>query len=58
MWSETEMVLIRFTGEDSDINVKTKHPEFDSWQWVGVNELLENIIPFKYKLYSKNNCRI
>lgn len=45
--------LIRFTGEDSDINVKTKHPEFDSWQWVGVNELLENIIPFKYKLYSK-----
>jgi len=45
--------LIRFTGQDSDINVKTKHPEFDSWQWVGFNELLENIIPFKYKLYSK-----
>ena len=45
--------LIRFTGQDSDINVKTKHPEFDSWQWVEVHELLENIIPFKYKLYSK-----
>jgi putative (di)nucleoside polyphosphate hydrolase len=45
--------LIRFTGQDSDINIKTKHPEFDSWRWVEVHELLDNIIPFKYKLYSK-----
>ena len=45
--------LIRFTGQDSDINVKTKHPEFDSWRWMEMHELLDNIIPFKYKLYSR-----
>lgn len=45
--------LIRFNGKDSDINVKTKYPEFDNWQWVAVHKLLENIIPFKYKLYSQ-----
>jgi putative (di)nucleoside polyphosphate hydrolase len=45
--------LIRFTGQDSDINVKTKHPEFDSWRWIEIHELLDNIIPFKHKLYSR-----
>jgi putative (di)nucleoside polyphosphate hydrolase len=45
--------LIRFTGQDSDINVKTQHPEFDSWRWIEISELLDNIIPFKYKLYSR-----
>lgn len=45
--------LIRFTGQDGDININTKHPEFDSWRWMDFNELLDHIIPFKYKLYSK-----
>ncbi len=45
--------LIRFTGQDSDINIKTKHPEFVSWRWMEPHELLDNIIPFKHKLYSK-----
>lgn len=45
--------LIRFTGQDSDINVNTKHPEFDKWKWVEINDLLNHIIPFKHTLYSK-----
>lgn len=45
--------LIRFTGEDSDININTKHPEFDSWRWIEIKDLLDNVIPFKHKLYSK-----
>ena len=43
--------LIRFTGKDSDINVKTLHPEFDQWKWVKFDELLTHVIPFKLKLY-------
>jgi putative (di)nucleoside polyphosphate hydrolase len=43
--------LIRFTGKDSDINVKTLHPEFDQWKWVNFDELLTDVIPFKLKLY-------
>jgi putative (di)nucleoside polyphosphate hydrolase len=43
--------LIKFTGEDGDINVETDHPEFEDWRWVDLVELPEIIIPFKRKLY-------
>jgi putative (di)nucleoside polyphosphate hydrolase len=45
--------LIRFIGKDSDININTKHPEFDQWKWVNYKELLLNILPFKIKLYKQ-----
>ena len=45
--------LIKFTGEDSDINIDTEHPEFDQWKWVEFKELLFDIIPFKLKLYKQ-----
>lgn len=45
--------LIRFTGEDSDINITTEIPEFDQWKWVDFKELLSDIIPFKLKLYKQ-----
>lgn len=45
--------LIRFTGADEDINIKTKNPEFDNWKWVNFDQLLADIIPFKLKLYKQ-----
>jgi putative (di)nucleoside polyphosphate hydrolase len=45
--------LIRFTGTDGDINIKTTHPEFDNWKWVNFDQLLADIIPFKLKLYKQ-----
>lgn len=45
--------LIRFTGEDSDINIQTKEPEFEDWKWVSLQDLLNDIIPFKLKLYKQ-----
>lgn len=45
--------LIRFFGKDSDIDIKTKHPEFDQWKWVNLDDLLTDIIPFKLKLYKQ-----
>ncbi len=45
--------LIRFLGEDSEIDIQTTVPEFDDWRWVEFDELLENIIPFKHALYQK-----
>jgi hypothetical protein len=43
--------VMRFTGEDSDINLATEHPEFDAWKWVPVEELPELIVSFKRQLY-------
>ncbi|HTH29516.1 MAG TPA: RNA pyrophosphohydrolase [Sphingobium sp.] len=43
--------LARFLGQDSDINIATDHPEFDAWQWVPADSLVNLIVPFKKQLY-------
>lgn len=43
--------LIRFTGEDKDININAHTPEFSEWRWASFLELPDIIIPFKRKLY-------
>ena len=45
--------LCRFLGEDRDVNIATKHPEFDAWKWVQPAQLPDLIVPFKRELYRK-----
>ena len=45
--------IVRFTGEESEINLKTKHPEFIEWKWVNPESLPKIIVDFKKKLYEK-----
>lgn len=46
-------LLLRFLGEDGDIRIETEHPEFDRWQWMPADALLENIVPFKRQVYAE-----
>ena len=48
---EQKWFLMRFLGEDRDIDLNTHHPEFDAWQWVAPSDLLKLIVPFKRGLY-------
>ena len=43
--------LMRFSGQDSEINIATEHPEFSHWRWLAADELVENIVPFKRDVY-------
>jgi len=43
--------VMRFTGNDADINLATAHPEFDAWRWVMPEQLPALIVPFKRQLY-------
>lgn len=43
--------VMRFQGNDSDINVATEHPEFTAWKWVPAGELVDIIVSFKRRLY-------
>ena len=43
--------LMRFTGEDSDVQIETAHPEFRAWKWAEPESLPELIVPFKKGLY-------
>jgi putative (di)nucleoside polyphosphate hydrolase len=42
---------MRFTGQDSDINLETEHPEFKTWKWVEPSDLPRLIVPFKRQVY-------
>ncbi|MGE0659137.1 MAG: RNA pyrophosphohydrolase [Reyranellaceae bacterium] len=42
---------MRFTGQDDDINIATKHPEFSRWQWAAADSIVSLIVPFKRDLY-------
>src|ERR1700728_2217554 len=39
--------VVQFTGDDSDINLATEHPEFNAWKWVPVTELPDLVVSFK-----------
>lgn len=44
-------LLLRFLGNDSEINIDTDHPEFDRWQWMTPDALVDAIVPFKRDVY-------
>lgn len=43
--------VMRFLGQDSEINIETDHPEFLEWKWVDMQSLPTLIVPFKRDLY-------
>src|SRR3546814_2233421 len=43
--------LMRFMGEDSDVDIHTDHQEFRAWKWAGLDEIEKLIVPFKRALY-------
>ena len=45
--------IMRFTGDKSEINIKTKHPEFLDWKWIDLENLTEIAVPFKLEVYKK-----
>lgn len=46
-------LLVRFNGNDDDINIATEQPEFDEWRWLPAEELVANIVPFKRDVYAR-----
>ena len=45
--------VMKFTGKNNEINIKTKNPEFLDWKWVKASELPNLAVNFKVKLYKK-----
>ena len=45
--------ILKFTGTDDEINLKTSHPEFIEWKWVSPDTLPNIIVDFKKNLYKK-----
>tara|TARA_B100000530_G_scaffold34124_1_gene19882 strand:- start:11 stop:487 length:477 start_codon:yes stop_codon:yes gene_type:complete len=43
--------LMKFNGEDNEINIKTKHPEFLEWKWVELDKITDLVVDFKLHVY-------
>ncbi len=45
--------LMRYLGEDNEINIKTKNPEFLDWKWVDLKEITKLVVGFKLHVYQE-----
>ena len=45
--------ITKFIGDDKEINLNTKNPEFIDWKWVFPDELPHVIVDFKKKMYEE-----
>ena len=45
--------VMKFEGEDQEINVNTNSPEFLDWKWVNPSELPKIVVNFKVDIYKK-----
>ena len=43
--------VVRFLGNDDEINVATNNPEFIEWKWVDIEKLPKLIVIFKKHVY-------
>ena len=45
--------IMRFNGNDKEINIKTKKPEFFEWKWIDIKDLTNVVVHFKLEVYKK-----
>ena len=45
--------LMRFTGDDNEININTKNPEFIDWKWIELDLITDFVVDFKHHVYEE-----
>ena len=45
--------VMKFIGQDNEINLKTKHPEFFEWKWVKLDKITDIVVDFKLNVYKE-----
>ena len=45
--------IMKFVGDEKEININTKNPEFLDWKWVNPLELPKIVVDFKISIYKK-----
>jgi len=49
---EQKWVLMRFMGQDAQINIVQPHQEFSEWKWIAPSDMLDSVVPFKRAVYA------
>ena len=45
--------VFKFNGNDKEINLKTKKPEFLEWKWIDLENITDTVVDFKLEIYKK-----
>ena len=45
--------VMRFLGNDNEINIKTKRPEFLDWKWIELDKITDLVVKFKLDVYKE-----
>ncbi len=45
--------LMRYLGNDNEINIKTNKPEFFQWKWIDLDMITEVVVDFKLHVYKE-----
>ena len=48
---EQKWFVMRFLGQDSEINIKTKNPECCEWRWIDLEKITDLVVDFKLHVY-------
>jgi len=50
--------LMKFLGNDDEINLKTNKPEFLDWKWIDLEMITEVVVDFKLHVYKEIECKV
>ena len=50
--------LMRYLGDDKEININTKKPEFLAWKWIDLDMITEVVVDFKLEVYKSLQKKI
>ena len=45
--------LMRFIGDDNEINIHTQNPEFLDWKWIELDFITDLVVDFKLHVYKE-----
>ena len=45
--------IVKFNGDEKEININTKTPEFLDWKWINIDNLTDEVVKFKLHVYEK-----
>ena len=50
--------LMKFTGDEKEIDIKTKNPEFLDWKWIELDQITQVVVDFKLHVYKELQKKI
>ena len=50
---EQKWFVMKFLGQDSEIDIKTKNPEFCEWKWIDLENITDLVVDFKLHVYEE-----